>query len=121
MPEDAGQHVLPDRLHLRPGRELDERRAALAVDGGAADGPQHVAHRGLSMRVQHACPFEAGQVHCLGREAEPLDVLPGHVAAAHGRAGGPNHLDRAGFRIGGGGRQGCAASEKTAPVLDGFR
>jgi len=99
MPQDARQHVLPDRLHLGPGRELDERRAALAVHGGAAHGAQHVAHRGLPMRVEDAGTFEARQVHGLRREAQPFDVWPTHVAAAHGRAGGPDHLDGTGLGI----------------------
>ena len=52
----------PDRLHLGAGRELDQRRAAFAVHGGAADGAQHVAHSCLAMRIEDAGPFEARQV-----------------------------------------------------------
>ena len=112
MAQDARQHVLPDRLHLGPGRELDDGRAVLAVHGSAADGAQHVAHGGLAVRVEHAGAFQARQVHGIGREAQPLDVWTRHVAAAHGRAGGPDHLDGAGLRICGGGRQRRATGEQ---------
>ena len=112
MAQDARQNVLPDRLNLRSGRELDERRAPLAVHGGVSDGTQHIPDGGLAMCVKHAGALEARQVHGFWREAELLDILSNHVAAAHGRAGGPDHLDGAGLGIGRGGGQRRAAGEQ---------
>ena len=49
MAQDAGEHVLPDRLDLGPGRELQDRSALAAIDAGIAHRAEHVAHRGLAV------------------------------------------------------------------------
>jgi len=119
MAQDPGQHVLPERFHLWPGREPDQRRAALAINGCGLHVAEHIAHGRLSMRIEYAGSLQARQVHRLGRKAEAFDIRTSHVAAAHGGAGGPDHLDGAIIAVGAGRSQVGAAGQKRDDVIHG--